>query len=161
MFEIADLCTAIGCYPIITINNAELPSDMGDFVEYCWGDATTQWGQQRIADGHPEPYNITHIEIGNEQDLTVLLLENVVNISQAMEQRVAELGLDIAFKYIIGHNLDASELSGSALTLVQQYLEQTSFLGDRIFWDLHVGAEPDSVAYWEQMVCYLQSYYRS
>ena len=152
MFEVADLCDAIGCYPIITLNNAELPSDMGDFVEYCWGDATTQWGQQRINDGHPAPYNITHIEIGNEQDLTPLLLQNVVAISAAMEQRVAELGLSIDFKYIIGHNLDSSELSGSTLALVQQYLEQTSFLGDRIFWDLHVGAEPDSVAYWEDMV---------
>ena len=33
MFEIADLCSSIGCYPIITINNLELPSDMADFVE--------------------------------------------------------------------------------------------------------------------------------
>ena len=37
-------------------------------VEYCWGDAqTTSWGQRRAADGHPQPYNITVFELGNEQ----------------------------------------------------------------------------------------------
>jgi alpha-L-arabinofuranosidase len=86
MFEIADLCSAIGCFPIVTINNLELASDMADFVEYCWGNSSTTWGQQRITDGHPEPYNITHIEIGNEQGLDTFLLQTIVNISSAMEQ---------------------------------------------------------------------------
>ena len=72
-------------------------------TQYCWGDATTQWGQQRIADGHPEPYNITHIEIGNEQGLTTQLLQNVVDISSAMEAQVAQLGLDLQFKVIVVH----------------------------------------------------------
>ena len=36
--------------------------------------------------------------------------------------------------------------------MVQQFLNQTAFLGDRVFWDLHVGAEPNSVPYWEGMV---------
>jgi len=152
MFEIADLCSSIGCYPVVTIDNLELASDMGDFVEYCWGDETTLWGQIRIQDGHPEPYNITHIEIGNEQALTLQLLEQIVNISSTMEQRVAALGLNVSFKYIIGENLDSSQFSGSSMQIVQQFIEQTMFLGDRIFWDLHVGAEPDSVPYWEAMV---------
>jgi hypothetical protein len=35
---------------------------------------------------------------------------------------------------------------------VEQFLTETAFLGNRVFWDLHVGAEPASVAAWEQMV---------
>ena len=46
-------------------------------------------------------------------------------------------------QYMIGHNIYASDLTGDTLTLVQQYLQQTLFLGDRVFWDLHVGADPD------------------
>ena len=34
MFEIIDTCNEIGCQPLITINNEELPTDMADFVEY-------------------------------------------------------------------------------------------------------------------------------
>jgi len=58
-----DLCEAIGCAPIITFNDRELPQDAADFVEYCWGDANTTWGSRRIADGHPDVYNVTHVEV--------------------------------------------------------------------------------------------------
>jgi len=35
-------------------------------IEYCTGDASTTWGKRRIADGHPEPFDIHYVEIGNE-----------------------------------------------------------------------------------------------
>ena len=34
-------------------------------ISDSWGDATTPWGKTRIADGHPEPYKIRYIELGN------------------------------------------------------------------------------------------------
>ena len=39
----------------------------GDLVEYCYGNAATEWGRKRIVeDGHPEIYNVTHFELGSE-----------------------------------------------------------------------------------------------
>ncbi len=35
-------------------------------IEYCIGDQSTKWGQQRAKDGHPEPFTIHYVEIGNE-----------------------------------------------------------------------------------------------
>lgn len=35
-------------------------------LEYCMGDETTHYGRLRAEHGHPEPFNITYIEIGNE-----------------------------------------------------------------------------------------------
>lgn len=35
-------------------------------IEYANGDASTTWGRKRIENGHPEPYNLKFIEIGNE-----------------------------------------------------------------------------------------------
>ncbi len=35
-------------------------------IEYVMGDASTYWGAKRVADGHPEPFKLTYIEIGNE-----------------------------------------------------------------------------------------------
>jgi alpha-N-arabinofuranosidase len=35
-------------------------------VEYCYGNASTTWGRQRIMDGHPEPFRVKTFEIGNE-----------------------------------------------------------------------------------------------
>lgn len=35
-------------------------------IEYVTGDAGTKWGAARARDGHPEPFKLTYIEIGNE-----------------------------------------------------------------------------------------------
>lgn len=37
-----------------------------DAIEYCNGDVTTKWGKMRADAGHPEPFNLRLIEIGNE-----------------------------------------------------------------------------------------------
>ena len=37
-----------------------------DAIEYCNGDVTTEWGARRAANGHPEPFNLRLLEIGNE-----------------------------------------------------------------------------------------------
>lgn len=40
--------------------------DILDMIEYCNGSATNGWGAKRAANGHPAPYNLKYIEIGNE-----------------------------------------------------------------------------------------------
>lgn len=37
-----------------------------DEIEYVTGDAATTWGARRIADGHPAPFPLTYVEVGNE-----------------------------------------------------------------------------------------------
>jgi alpha-L-arabinofuranosidase len=37
-----------------------------DEIEYVTGDVNTKWGARRAADGHPKPFVLTDIEIGNE-----------------------------------------------------------------------------------------------
>jgi alpha-N-arabinofuranosidase len=40
--------------------------DALDEIEYVTGDATTKWGAERVKDGHPAPFPLTYVEIGNE-----------------------------------------------------------------------------------------------
>ena len=40
--------------------------DALDEIQYVTGDATTQWGAQRALDGHPAPFPLTYVEVGNE-----------------------------------------------------------------------------------------------
>ena len=40
--------------------------DALDEIEYVTGDATTKWGAQRARDGHPAPFPLHYVEIGNE-----------------------------------------------------------------------------------------------
>jgi len=41
--------------------------DALDQIEYATGDASTTWGAQRARDGHPAPFKLTYVEIGNEE----------------------------------------------------------------------------------------------
>ena len=40
--------------------------DALDEIEYVTGDTNTTWGAQRAKDGHPAPFPLTYVEIGNE-----------------------------------------------------------------------------------------------
>ena len=42
--------------------------DMVDLVEFCRGDETTTWGKVRASLGHPEPFELKYICIGNENE---------------------------------------------------------------------------------------------
>ena len=38
-----------------------------DEIEYVNGDASTKWGAERARDGHPAPFHLRFVEIGNEE----------------------------------------------------------------------------------------------
>jgi alpha-N-arabinofuranosidase len=40
--------------------------DALDEIEYITGDASTKWGAERAKDGHPKPFTLHYVEIGNE-----------------------------------------------------------------------------------------------
>lgn len=39
-------------------------------LEFVLGDSSSQWGALRAQNGHPDPYNVTMIEVGNEDNLS-------------------------------------------------------------------------------------------
>jgi alpha-N-arabinofuranosidase len=45
----------------------EYIQDILDLIEYANGDESTTWGRKRIEAGHPAPFNLKYIGIGNEQ----------------------------------------------------------------------------------------------
>ena len=40
--------------------------DALDEIEYVTGDTNTKWGAQRAKDGHPAPFTLHYVEVGNE-----------------------------------------------------------------------------------------------
>lgn len=45
----------------------EYIDDALDLIEFANGDVTTKWGKLRAEMGHPEPFNLKYLGIGNEQ----------------------------------------------------------------------------------------------
>lgn len=61
------LCREISALPCITINPSwDSPEDCADWVEYCNGDETTEYGRLRIQRGFEKPYNVVMWSLGNE-----------------------------------------------------------------------------------------------
>ena len=58
------IATGIPC-----VTAAELPAKVQEVLaalEYANGPVTSAWGAKRAAAGHPAPFGITHIGLGNE-----------------------------------------------------------------------------------------------
>jgi alpha-L-arabinofuranosidase len=67
VIDFLNLCEAANIVPVPDLNINESPRDLADFVEYVNGPADSEWGARRAADGHPAPYRLTHLELGNEE----------------------------------------------------------------------------------------------
>ena len=83
-FEFFQLCEDIGAEPLPILNcgmacqfnSGELVpldelapyiQDALDLIEFANGPATSVWGAKRAAMGHPEPFNLKMLGVGNEQ----------------------------------------------------------------------------------------------
>lgn len=77
--EYLQMCEDLGAQPLLCVNcgmsgGESVPtSQLGpwvqealDAIQYANGDTNTYWGAQRAANGHPAPFNLQYIEIGNE-----------------------------------------------------------------------------------------------
>ena len=62
-----------------------------DLVEYANGDVNTTWGKQRAAAGHPAPFHLKYIGIGNEDLITDVFEERFTMIYKAMQARHPEI----------------------------------------------------------------------
>ena len=67
IFDFLNFCEAAGVLGIPDVNMGETPQDMADFVEYANGPANSEWGRRRAVDGHPAPYRLKYLELGNEE----------------------------------------------------------------------------------------------
>lgn len=65
--------------------------DMLDLIEWANGDATTKWGKLRAEAGHPEPFGLEYIGIGNEDHITPAFKERFKMIQDAIKKRYPKM----------------------------------------------------------------------
>ncbi len=83
-FEYFQLCEDLGCEPVPILNCGmacqyqskqlvpldqldPFVQDALDLVEFAQGPASSPWGAKRAAMGHPEPFHLKYLGVGNEQ----------------------------------------------------------------------------------------------
>ena len=69
--------------------------DAIDEIEYVTGGPDTKWGSKRAKDGHPEPFKLTYVEIGNEEwfDRSGSYPERYAQFARAIKAKYPDLKL--------------------------------------------------------------------
>jgi hypothetical protein len=142
IFDFLGLCEAAGFVGIPAVNMGETPQDMADFVEYANGPVESDWGRRRAADGHPSPYRLRYVELGNEEVVDEGYWRKFRPIAEAMWARDPELILivgDFAYNKVI---VDPFHFEGGAaansLAAHKKILELARERGREVWFDIHV-----------------------
>ena len=62
-----------------------------NLIEYANGDAKSEWGKKRAEAGHPEPFNLKYIGVGNEDLISDIFTERFRMIYDAIRKHYPEI----------------------------------------------------------------------
>ena len=146
LFDFLSFCEAAGFLGIPAVNMGEAPEDMADFIEYVNGPADSPWGRRRAADGHPAPYRLKHLQLGNEERVDEAYAARFEALAHAIWARDPEIILivgDFAYSQPIADpEAVRGAVSGITSLAGQRRILELARRHDREVWfDVHVGTE--------------------
>ncbi|MDO0916285.1 alpha-L-arabinofuranosidase C-terminal domain-containing protein [Streptomyces sp. DT2A-34] len=65
--------------------------DALDLIEFANGPVTSTWGKKRAQMGHPKPFHLTHIGVGNEENLPVEFMARFKQFRAAIVAKYPEI----------------------------------------------------------------------
>jgi alpha-L-arabinofuranosidase len=65
--------------------------DALDLIEFAGGPVTSTWGKKRAQMGHPKPFHLTHIGVGNEENLPVEFMARFKQFRAAIEAKYPDI----------------------------------------------------------------------
>jgi hypothetical protein len=142
IFDFLNFCELAGILGIPDVNANESPQDMADFIEYVNGSPDSPWGRKRVADGHPAPYRLKHLEIGNEEAVNEDYATKFRAIAEAIWAKDPAIILvvgDFAYNKVI-ENPDQFEGGVAVKSLAghRKILEFARDKGREVWFDIHV-----------------------
>ena len=102
----------------------QLIQEILDGIEYANGAVTSKWGAKRAANGHPKPFNLKYVQIGNE-NWHQPFHENYIRIYNAIRQQYPQMqvvwGGDWIGNNQYGYKSDGIMPEGSAAQIVDEH----------------------------------------
>ena len=142
ILDFLDFCEAAGFLAIPAFNIEETAQDMADFVEYVNGPPESPGGKRRAADGHPAPYGLKLVEIGNEEAINDHYFDRFKAIAQAVWKKDPGVTLVVGDFAYNGRIPDPDHVSGAPhvkdLRIHQKILELAKSAGRPVWFDVHV-----------------------
>ena len=141
--DFLNFCETAGFLGIPDFNVNESPSAMADFIEYANGPANTVWGARRLADGHPQPYGLKYLELGNEECVNEIYAAKFEALARAIWAKDPGIVLvvgDFSYREPINNPFDMGGADSHLTSLAgQQKILQLARANHRDVWfDVHV-----------------------
>jgi hypothetical protein len=146
IFELLSFCDAAEFAAVPAVNADESPQDMADFIDYANGSTDTTWGRKRSEDGHPRPYNLKYLEIGNEEKVNEEYWRKFKPVAEAIRAKAPSIILvvgDFAYGRQIQDPFNFTGAAGRITSLAahQKILQLAKQHGREVWFDVHVGTE--------------------
>jgi hypothetical protein len=144
IFDFLGFCQAAGVLGIPAVNMNETPKDLADLVRYANAPADTEWGKRRAADGHPAPYHLTHLELGNEERVNDDYWRKFKPIAEAIWAADPDIILvvgDFYYGQVIGDPMNVTGGSVPTLAAHKQILDLAKERGREVWFDIHINTE--------------------
>lgn len=142
IFEFLGLCEAAGFQAVVAVNMDETPQDLADLVEYANGPADSTWGRRRTADGHPAPYRLKYLELGNEEAVDEAYWRRFRPMAEAIWAKDPQIILivgDFEYRQPIA---DPDHFEGAprikTLAAHKKILDLTRARGREVWFDVHI-----------------------
>ncbi len=144
--DFMNFCEAAGFEYIPDFNASETPQDMVDFIEYAKGPADSEWGKRRVADGHPAPYRLRYLQIGNEERVDQRYFDKFKPTAEAIWAKDPEVILVVGDFQYTKPITDPMKFEGSvvgitSLTAQSKILDLARAHNREVWFDLHVNTE--------------------
>jgi Alpha-L-arabinofuranosidase C-terminal domain/Carbohydrate binding domain len=141
--DFLNFCEAAGFMAVPDFCIDESPQDMLDFLEYANGPITTPWGARRAADGHPAPYNLTHLELGNEERVDQTYFNKFQAIARAIWSKDPNIVITVGdFTYnkpiLDPNHIEGADSHITDLSAHKQILALAKHFNAEVWFDIHV-----------------------
>lgn len=146
VFDFLNLTEAMGIEGIPSLNINETPQDMSDLMDYLFAPTQNPWGAKRAADGHPQPYTVDRIELGNEEAVNDSYWQKFQALASVIWQKRPTMKLvvgDFGYSDVI---TDPSHVTGAAsgitsLAAHQKILALAKSYHAEVDFDVHIWTE--------------------
>ena len=140
--DFLDLCETMAVDAVPAFNLDETPQDMADFVDYATASAESEWGKRRAEDGHPKPYRLRYMEIGNEEAVDEAYWTRFKPIAEAIwakDRGIVLIVGDFEYKKPI---TDPFNVEGAprikSLAAHKKILDLAKANGREVWFDVHI-----------------------
>lgn len=156
-FELFQFCEDIGAKPLPVVSAGvccqhagsspnrgqeglsleEMPSyiqDILDLIEWANGPATSKWGRVRAEAGHPEPFGLKYLGVGNEDAITPLFKERFKMIHDELKEKYPEITvIGTVGPFASGSDFDNGWEFANELPL--EMVDEHYYVSPQWFWD--------------------------